>query len=265
MAIRLRRAVRQADLVEALLSPISGAALGLSAVISAAAFVAGLRGLIAPNAWIAGLVAGAVWVLISAIGAGLFSRRMTPETARAILMESFGEDVGRQSDVARPVRAAVETRIRLAEAAEKAPAGLRSPVARIEAAADNLMTALVPLAQGLAAQKGGLQFHSGMASAAQQRSDGATPGLTRQIAASRALAEHTASETRRLEDAVAGFASVASELALHLARGQGLGLSDLARQAEDLVEAVRAPLPPAALKDARRESDNLSADPGGSP
>jgi hypothetical protein len=84
----LRRAVRRAEVQAALVSPVSGGALGVSAVLAALAYVAEVRGLLVPGAWVAGLGAGVVWVVVAALS------RMWPQKM-GVLLAVFGPEVGR--------------------------------------------------------------------------------------------------------------------------------------------------------------------------
>ena len=250
MAFRggLRRAVRRADVMAALLSPVTGAALGLSAILAAAAFVAEQRGVLAPGAWMAGLGAGLVWVAVAALVAGLTSRVLTGETARDVLFRAFGLEVGRYPETARPVRALIETRLKLAEAVETVSGDLRAPALRIEAGVDGRIGALVPVAQRAARHRAGLSFHSAMASAAGQRHEAAAPELAGQRAAADRLASAAEAERLALEEGVAALSGLIARAALALAKGEGAEIAMLADEAAamDLQPRVTPPPPPPA-------------------
>ena len=244
----LRRAVRQADVRAALVSPVTGAALGLSAILAAAAFVAESRGVLAPGAWRAGLGAGLVWVAVAALVAGLSSKVLTGETARDVLFKAFGLEVGRYPETARPVRALIETRLRLAEAVETVPDGLRPDAVRIEAGVDAMIGALIPLAQRAARHRAGLSFHTAMASAAGQRQEAEGPALASQRAAAGDLARAAEAERLTLEDGVSALSGLVARVALAFAKGEGAVIAALVREAEamDLAPRVTPPPPPPA-------------------
>jgi len=251
MAFRggLRGAVRRADVMAALLSTTTGAALGLSAVLAAAAFVAEIRGLLAPGAWAAGVGAGLAWVAVAALVAGLSKRELTGETAREVMIRAFGLEVGRYPETARPVRALVETRLRLAEAVEAAPAAMSDAARAFETGVDQQIADLIPMAQKAARHRAGLSFHSAMASAAGQRRDDAGPALASQRAAAEDLARAAEAERVSLEEGVAALSGLVTRASLALARGQGAEVAALTAEirARRLAESLGAPSPPPSL------------------
>jgi len=247
----LRRAVRRAQVRTVLLSPLSGGALGLSAVLAAAAYVAQVRGLMAPGAWMAGLGAGVLWVVVAA----LVPRPMDDEMARGVLLAAFGADVGRHPETARPVRALIEPRLRLAEAVARHPVGTRIEAgieagiearieARIEAGVDGQIARLVPVAQKAAQHRLGLQFHAAMASAAGQRLDGHNlkergpeghgpegRGLEGQRAATGDMARHAEAARVALEQEVAAVSALVARVTLALVQGDQAAIAALADEA----------------------------------
>ena len=234
-----------------LLSPLSGGALGLSAVLAAAAYVAQVRGLMAPGAWMAGLGAGVLWVVVAA----LVPRPMDDEMARGVLLAAFGADVGRHPETARPVRALIEPRLRLAEAVARHPVGTRIEAgieagiearieARIEAGVDGQIARLVPVAQKAAQHRLGLQFHAAMASAAGQRLDGHNlkergpeghgpegRGLEGQRAATGDMARHAEAARVALEQEVAAVSALVARVTLALVQGDQAAIAALADEA----------------------------------
>jgi len=243
----VRRAVRRAQVRTVLLSPLSGGALGLSAVLAAAAYVAQVRGLMAPGAWMAGLGAGVLWVVVAA----LVPRPMDDEMARGVLLAAFGADVGRHPETARPVRALIEPRLRLAEAVARHPVGTRIEAgieagieARIEAGVDGQIARLVPVAQKAAQHRLGLQFHAAMASAAGQRLDGHNlkgrgpeghgpegRGLEGQRAATGDMARHAEAARVALEQEVAAVSALVARVTLALVQGDQAAIAALADEA----------------------------------
>ena len=242
----LRAAVRRADVLAALMSTTTGAALGLSAVLAAAAFVAEQRGVLAPGAWMAGIGAGLVWALVAALVAGLSPRQLTGETAREVLFKAFGLEVGRYPETARPVRALVETRLRLAEAVEGTPKEMADVARVFETGVDQRIADLIPLAQKAARHRAGLSFHSAMANAAGQRREDAGPALASQRAAAEDLARAAEAERVALEEGVAVLSGLVTRASLALARGEGAEVAALAAemQAARLAGSVGAQLPP---------------------
>jgi len=206
-----------------LLSPLSGGALGLSAVLAAAAYVAQVRGLMAPGAWMAGLGAGVLWVVVAA----LVPRPMDDEMARGVLLAAFGADVGRHPETARPVRALIEPRLRLAEAVARHPVGTRIEAgieagiearieARIEAGVDGQIARLVPVAQKAAQHRLGLQFHAAMA----RHAEAARVALEQEVAAVSALvARVTLALVQGDQAAIAALADEAGRLTVQALPG----------------------------------------------
>ena len=225
----LRRAVRRAEVRAALMSPVSGGALGVSAVLAAVAYVAEVRGVMAPGAWVAGLGAGVVWVVGTALSR-LMPQQMSGEVARGVLLAAFGPEVGRYPETARPVRALIETRVRLAEAVEAAAAH-RAAAAQVEAGLDAQIARLVGVAQRAARHRAGVQFHAAMATAAGQRSDAEGPGLLGQRSAAGELVQQAEAERFGLEDEVAALSALVARVTLALARGDGAEIAALAGEA----------------------------------
>jgi hypothetical protein len=225
----LRRAVRRAEVRAALLSPVSGGALGVSAVLAALAFVAEVRGVMAPGAWMAGLGAGVAWVVVTALSR-LRPGPLSGEVARGLLLAAFGPEVGRYPETARPVRALIETRVRLAEAVEGAPQH-RGAGALVEAGVDAQIVRLVAVAQKAARHRSGVQFHAAMATAAGQRSDAHGPGLLGQRTAAGELVQQAEAERFRLEEEVAALSALVARVTLALARGDGAEIAALAGEA----------------------------------
>ncbi len=240
----LRGAVRRADVAAALMSTTTGAALGLSAVLAAAAFVAESRGLLAPGAWAAGVGAGLVWVAVAALVAGLSKRELTGETAREVLLQAFGLEVGRYPETARPVRALVETRLKLAEAVEGAPKALEGAARVFETAVDARIGEMIPLAQKAARHRAGLSFHSAMASAAGQRREADGPALASQRAAAQDLARAAEGERLALEEGVAALSGLVTRASLALAQGDGTEMARLAAEVAQMNLMARLVPPP---------------------
>ncbi len=225
-----------------------GTALALGAVllITASAYVLGVRGVIAPFAWQAGLAAGAA-VIALRIVFGLFGRRDDPAQLREVLAQHFGDEIRADPDVTRLARQAIEQRLQLAAAQVDAPAPLSRAVDGLLPPLDRRLDTIAIEARAAAARRGAARFQAGMAQMARQRltevtriADAADPdtaatarraadGLTAQVAASGGVVAHAEDRLMALDHAVAEFGTLVAQALLLLSKGDREALELLAR------------------------------------
>jgi vacuolar-type H+-ATPase subunit E/Vma4 len=225
-----------------------GAALALGAVlvVTAGAYVLGVRGVLTPVAWQAGLAAGLGFVVLRAL-LGLIARRDTPEILREELAAHFGEEIRADPDVTRLARQAIEQRLQLATAQAAAPRPLARAIDTILPSLDQRLDVIASEARAAASRRGAARFQAGMAQMAQQRltevtriADAAAPdvaatarkaadGLTAQVAASGGLVAHAEDRLIALDHAVAEFGTVVAQALLSLSKGDLAALELLGR------------------------------------
>jgi hypothetical protein len=229
-------------------------ALGAVLVITATAYVLGVRGLLAPVAWQAGLVAGVAYVILRALF-GLFGRRDDPAQLREVLGEHFGEEIRADPDVTRLARQAIEQRLQLASAQAAAPSPLARAVDGLLPALDQRLDRIAIEARAAATRRGAARFQAGMAQMARQRlsevsriADAADPdtaatarkaadGLTAQVAASGGVVAHAEDRLMALDHAVAEFGTLVAQALLLLSKGDRDALELLGR---DLKAGLKA-------------------------
>ncbi|MGL4237745.1 hypothetical protein, partial [Tabrizicola sp.] len=224
-------------------------------LITATAYVLGVRGLVAPVAWQAGLVAGGVFVLFRAFF-GLFGRRDDPDLLREVLIEHFGESIREDPDVSRLSRQAIEQRLQLATAQASAPAPLARAVDALSPALDRRLDVIAVEGRAAASRRGAARFQAGMAQMARQRltevsriadaadsetaatARKAADGLTAQVAASGGLVAHAEDRLMALDHAVAEFGTAVARALLALSKGDREAIEALA---QDLNAAPTSP------------------------
>jgi hypothetical protein len=224
-----------------------GTALALGAVLllTAAAYVLGARGQLAPIAWQAGLAAGGAFVFLRTF-LGLFARRDDPDLLREVLAEHFGEGIRDDHEVTRLSRQAIEQRLQLAVAQFAAPPALARAVDALLPALDRRLDLIAVEGRAAASRRGAARFQAGMAQMAQQRltevtriADAADPdkaatarkaadGLSAQVAASGGLVSHAEDRLMALDHAVAEFGTVVARALLALSKEDRTGLEALA-------------------------------------
>jgi hypothetical protein len=225
----------------------TGTAVLLAGILLAAvgAYVAGLRGLIAPGAWAYGLAAGLPVLGLKVLG-DLYERDDDAALWREALAAEFGPDMRLDPEVTRQARQAIEFRVRLAEAEAKAGSAARARIAPLVGRLDGWMDAIVRLAREVSTQRGEASFQSSLAARARSRqgevqaragaADDAelarqlaatAEGLGAQIASAEGFSRHAEGGLLQLEHAVAAFGAACSQLALELSRRDGSG-ADLA-------------------------------------
>lgn len=227
----------------------SGLALGAVILVTAGAYVLGVRGILAPDAWQAGLMAGSAFVFLRAV-LRLFSRAEDTVQLRDVLTEHFGEDIRADPDVTRLSRQVIEQRLQLASARNEAPAGLARSVDTLLPSLNRRLDRIAVEARAAASQRGAARFQAGMGQMARQRltevsrmADGTDPdrvetarraadGLSAQVAATGGLVAHAEDRLLALDQAVAEFGTVVARALLALSKGDGTALADLANARE---------------------------------
>jgi vacuolar-type H+-ATPase subunit E/Vma4 len=225
-----------------------GSALALGAVllVTAAAYVLGVRGLVAPAAWQAGLAAGGAFVLLRAI-LGLATQRDDPNLLRDVLTTHFGEEIRADPDVTRLSRQAIEQRLQLSAAQVEAPRPLAKVIDGMLPALNQRLDLIAAEARAAASGRGAARFQAGMAQLAQQRltevsriakaadtdraalARKAADGLTAQVAASGGVVAEAEDRLIVLDQAVADFSTAVARALLALSKGDRDGLAALAR------------------------------------
>jgi hypothetical protein len=225
-----------------------GAALALGAVliVSAGAYVLGVRGMLTPIAWQAGLVAGLGFVVLRAL-LGLVSRRDDPLVLRDELSTHFGEEIRADPDVTRLARQAIEQRLQLAAAQAGAPRALARAVNTVLPSLDQRLDVIASEARAAASRRGAARFQAGMAQLARQRltevtriAEGAEPevaasarkaadGLSAQVEATGGLVAHAEDRLMALDHAVAEFGTLVAQALLSVSKGDRAALELLGR------------------------------------
>lgn len=235
----LRHRLYQARLDAALTGTGSAVVLGFVIIASAATYVLGLRGFLRSDAWMVALGAGAT-VMVIKVGLDLIAPTADTARLRRVLIEAFGEDMRNDAELSRQARQAIEFRVRLAEAEERADRFSRRRVSAILAGLDIWMDGIVRLAHEVAAHRGEANFQSGLASKARERRKemqsratkaegdatltgqlrGTITGLDRQIAAAADYTRFVEAGRLKLESSVAAFGAVNGQLIMALADGR---------------------------------------------
>ena len=221
-------------------------ALGAVLIVTAAAYVLGVRGVLAPVAWQAGLAAGLGFVVLRAV-LGLVGQRDDPSALREVLAEHFGPEIRADPEVTRLARQAIEQRLQLAEAQALAPTRLARAVDAILPSLDQRLDVIAAEARAAVTGRGAARFQAGMAQLARRRlteatriADGAeseasatarkvVDGLTAQVQASGGLVAHAEHRLMALDHAVAEFGTVVAQVLLSLSRGDQAALELLGR------------------------------------
>lgn len=250
----LRRRLFRRRLREALAGRGTALALGAVLIVTASAYVLGVRGVLTPVAWQAGLAAGLGFVVLRAI-LGLIGRREDPAALREVLAEHFGAEIRADPEVTRLARQAIEQRLQLAEAQALAPPTLARAVQEILPSLDRRLDLIAAEARTAVSGRGAARFQAGMAQMARRRltevtriADAAAPdvaatarkaadGLSAQVAASGGLVAHAEDRLMALDHAVAEFGTVVAQALLSLSKGDQAALELLGR---DLRSGFRA-------------------------
>jgi hypothetical protein len=240
----LRRRLFRRQVEAALTDRGSGLAIGAVILVSASAYVMGVRGLIAPAAWQAGLAAGSAFVVLRAV-LRLFGRTDDPALLRDILTQHFGEEIRADPDVTRLSRQVIEQRLQLASVRAEAPAALGRSVDALLPVLDRRLDAIAAEAKAAASRRGAVRFQAGMAQLARQRltevsriAEGApsenaaiarktADGLSAQVAASGGLAAHAEDRLLALDHAVAEFGTIVAQALLALSKGDRAAIDAL--------------------------------------
>jgi hypothetical protein len=214
-------------------------------LVTAGAYVMGVRAVLAPTAWQAGLVAGGAFVLLRS-ALRLFSRAEDPDLLRDVLTQHFGEEIRADPDVTRLSRQVIEQRLQLAIARRKAPAAFARSIDALVPSLNRRLDLIAVEARAAASQRGAARFQAGMGQMARQRltevariADGAEPGrvetarkaadgLSAQVAATGGLVAHAEDRLLALDQSVAEFGTVVAQALLALSKGDGTALADLA-------------------------------------
>lgn len=235
----IRRRFRAARIEAALTGPGTAIILGGLLLAAVGAYVAGLRGMLAPDAWIYGLAAG-LPVLALKVWGDLYDRDDDAVVWRQVLTDAFGPEMRLDPEVTRQARQAIEFRVRLAEAEAKAGSAARARTAPLVARLDGWLDAIVRLAREVSTQRGEASFQSSLATRARSRQgevkaragtagdddlarqlEATAQGLGAQIASAEGFSRHAEGGLLRLEHAVAAFGAACSQLVLDLLRGDG--------------------------------------------
>jgi hypothetical protein len=245
-ALPLRRRLRRRRILDALADRGAALALGAVLMLVAAAYVLGVRGVLAPVAWQAGLGAGMAFVLLRALF-GLLRRGDDPTVLREVLSAHFGEEIRADPDVTRLARQAIEQRLQLASARAAAPAALARAIDALVPSLDRRLDTIAIEARAAASRRGAARFQAGMAQMARQRltevtriADAAAPdvaatarkaadGLSAQVAASGGLVTHAEDRLIALDHAVAEFGTVVAQALLSLSKADRDALELLGR------------------------------------
>jgi hypothetical protein len=242
----LRRRMFRRRVEAALTDRGSGLALGAVILVTATAYVLGVRGVLAPTAWQAGLAAGGAFVILRSI-LRLFSRRENPVLLREVLTQHFGEEIRNDPDVSRLSRQAIEQRLQLATALAEAPSTLARAGEALLPPLDLRLDRIADEARNAAIRRAGARFQAGMGQMARQRltevariADGADPGrvetarkavdgLSAQVEATGGLVAHAEDRLLALDHAVAEFGTTVAQALLALSKGDRATLDALAR------------------------------------
>jgi hypothetical protein len=244
----LRRRLFRRRVEAALTDRGSGLALGAVIVVTAAAYVLGVRGVLAPTAWQAGLVAGGAFVLLRS-ALRLFGGREDPALLREVLTTHFGEEIRNDPDVSRLSRQAIEQRLQLSDALASAPSALARAGEALLPPLDLRLDQIASEARAAALRRAGARFQAGMAQLANQRltevsriaktsSDEkaeaarkAADWLSAQVEASGGVVSHAEDRLLALDHAVADFGTVVARALLALSKQDRATLDSLARNA----------------------------------
>jgi hypothetical protein len=244
----LRRRLFRRRVEAALTDRGSGLALGAVILVTATAYVLGVRGVLAPTAWQAGLVAGGAFVVLRAV-LRLFSRSEDPAILREVLTQHFGEEIRNDPDVSRLSRQAIEQRLQLSTALADAPPQLARAGEALLPTLDLRLDRIADEARSAATRRAGARFQAGMGQMARQRltevariADAADPlrvetarkaadGLSAQVAATGGLVAHAEDRLLALDHAVAEFGTTVAQALLALSKGDRATLDALARNA----------------------------------
>ena len=234
-SLPLHRRLFRRRIEAALTDRASGLALGAVILVTATAYVLGVRGLIAPSAWQPGLVAGGAFVLLRSV-LRLFSRREDPVLMREVLTQHFGEEIRNDPDVSRLSRQAIEQRLQLSSALAEAPPALARAGKALLQPLDHRLDRIADEARTAANRRGVARFQAGMAQLANQRltevsriaetstdekaaaARKAADWLSAQVAASGGLVSHAEDRLLALDHAVADFGTVVARALLALSK-----------------------------------------------
>ena len=210
----LRRRLFRRRVEAALTDRGSGLALGAVLLVTATAYVLGVRGVLAPAAWQAGLVAGGAFVLLRSV-LRLFGGGDDPSLLRQVLIQHFGEEIRNDPDVSRLSRQAIEQRLQLATAlAEASPQLARAGTALLP----QRLTEVVRIADAADPIR---------VETARKAAD----GLSAQVAATVGLVAHAEDRLLALDHAVAEFGTTVAQALRALSKGDRATLDALARNA----------------------------------
>lgn len=236
----LRRKLRAARIEAALTQTGTALLLGFVLVAAAAAYVAGLRGLVLPSAWIIALGAG-LPVVAGKMALDALDRSGDGARVRQVLSDAFGPDMARDAELSQQARMVIEFRARLAEAEAKSGSAGRRAVAGLVLNLDRWLDGMVRLAHEIAAHRGEAGFQSGLAARARGRHEEITArlpladpalatqlratldGLSAQIAAAESYARFVETGRLKLEQSVAAFGAVSVEIGRSLTGAGSLG------------------------------------------
>jgi hypothetical protein len=242
----LRRRLFRARLGATLTGRGTALALGAVLLITASAYVLGVRGVLGPQAWKAGLAAGAGFAMLRAV-LGLFDTRDDPDLLREALASHFGEEIRDDHEVTRLSRQVIEQRLQLATAIAAAAPDLARKASRLLPALDGRIDLIVGKARSAATRRGTARFQAGMAQLAKQRltevsriaeaSDSrnaatarkAADGLSAQVEATTGLVDHAENRLMVLDHAVAEYGTLVTRALLALSKADPAGLEALAR------------------------------------
>lgn len=242
----LRRRLFRARLAATFAGRGTALALGSVLLITASAYVLGVRGVLGAQAWQAGLAAGAGFAMLRAVF-GLFGGQDDPDLLREALASHFGPEVRDDHEVTRLSRQVIEQRLQLATAMAAAPADLARKASRLLPALDRRIDLIVGEARSAATRRGTARFQAGMAQLAQQRLTevsriAATPessnavtarkaadGLSAQVEATTGLVAHAEDRLMVLDHSVAEFGTLVTRTLLALSKADIAGLDALAR------------------------------------
>jgi len=244
----LRRRLFRRRVEAALTDRGSGLALAAVILLTATAYVLGVRGILAPAAWQAGLAAGTGFVVLRAI-LRLFGRSEDPALLRQVLTRHFGDAIRNDPEVSRLARQAIEQRLQLASALAEAPPRLARAGDALLPSLDRRLDRIADEARSAANRRAGARFQAGMGQMARQRlsevariADAADParietarkaadGLTAQVEATVGLVAHAEDRLLALDHAVAEFGTTVAQALLALSKEDRAMLDTLARNA----------------------------------
>ncbi len=251
----LRRRLFRRRVEAALADRGSGLAIGAVLLVAAVAYVLGVRGLIGPAAWQAGLLAGGGYVVLRS-ALRLFAGRADPDLLRAVLTDHFGDEIRNDPDVSRLSRQVIEQRLQLAAALADAPAALARGADALLPDMDRRLDRIAVEARAAATRRGAARFQAGMAQLASKRltevsrlaanapaetaatAREAADWLSAQVAASGGLVAHEESRLMALENAVADFGTLVARALLALSKGDRAALEGLVVVAQDPARAL---------------------------